>query len=211
MRIHRPILALALLLGAQFVLSGCLTIPTIADRVVELVTTTSVADTLHAVGSTNFILNDTGLFDVNSLGLAGILNDAGIDVSNVTGISLAGVSYQVITADANAARNINGTVKVSCAGGPTVDLVNPFSANAGAVTGEIPVSLSAAGVTQIDALLSQLLTAIKSGPGTVPNGFISYTINGASTPTSVATDFVYVLKLTLNVQGTVKTKMLTGS
>lgn len=211
MRIYRPIATLALLLGAPFVLSGCLTIPTIADRVVELVTTTSASDTLHAQGSTNFILNDTGTFDVNSLDIAGILDDAGIDVSDVTGISLAGVSYQVITADADAARNINGTVKVACAGGPTVDLVNPFSGNAGAVTGEIPVSLVQAGKDQINGLLASLLTAIKTGPGTVPNGNIAYTINGASTPTSVATDFRYVLKLTLNVQGTVKTKMLTGS
>jgi hypothetical protein len=211
MRNHRPIIVLALLLGAQFVLSGCITIPTMADRVVELVTTTSVADTLHASGSTNYILNDSGIFDVNSLGIAGILDDAGIDVSDVTGISLASVSYQVVTADVVASRNIAGTVKVSCAGGPIVDLVNPFNANAGAVTAPIPASLSAAGVTQINNLLAALLTAVKSGTGTVPNGNIIYTVNGTSTPSNQATDFYYVLKLTLNVQGTVKTKMLTGS
>jgi hypothetical protein len=199
-------LALAL---AGLVLSGCITTPEIADRIVELVTTTSVSDTLHASGSTNSII-DSGGVDVNDIDVPSILSNAGIDVSNVTGISLASIEYAVIQADPTAGRHLDGSIQVAVAGGAATDLVNPFGAAADAVTGFHAVSLHAGAVAQINNLLAQLLANVKNNAGPVANGHIDYTVSGTSTPTNTNTDFVYVLRLTLNVQGTVKTKVLTG-
>src|SRR5437879_2107535 len=103
MRMFLRFATFAVLLVTPIALWSCISIPTMADRVVELVTTTSVGDTLHADGTAN-INTDIGAFDVNDLDIAGILGNAGIDVSSVTGISLASVQYQIVRADPTPSR-----------------------------------------------------------------------------------------------------------
>ncbi len=206
-RHHKRVLAL--LAAAPLALSGCITIPTVADRVVELVTTEAVSDTVHAYGNTNTIVNTGGL-DVNSIDVVPILADAGIDASELSSITVANLAYRVVTPDTVASRHLSGTITVSAGGGPSTDLVNPFEVDAGAVTGWITVPMQHAGITQMNHLLAELLAVVKAGGGTVPNGILLYSVSGTSSPASTTTDFRYELRLTVNISGNVRTKVLTG-
>lgn len=209
MRIHRFAPVLGVLLLVQVFAAGCLTIPTIADRVVELVSTQSVTEGFTADG-TNNITVDQRTIDINSeVDIASALDDAGIDASNVTSITVASVAYRVTRGDTNSpARTIDGDVKVACQGNSSVGLIDNFSGAAGAPTGWIYPTLNPAGVAQINALLADLLTQVQGGA--TANSTLTYTINGVSSPTGVATDFDYELRLTINIVGTIKTKILTG-
>jgi hypothetical protein len=206
-------LRLATVLGVALLVpmftSGCLTTPTIADRVVDLVTTQSVTEGFTADG-TNNITVDTKTIDINNeINISDALSNAGIDVSDVSSISVSNVAYRITRGDTNAAdRTIDGNVQVACQGHASVGLIDHFTGAAGAPTDWTYPVLNSAGVGQINALLADLLTQVKGGA--TANSTLTYTINGVSSPTSVATDFDYELRLTINIVGKVKTKILTG-
>lgn len=184
---------------------GCILIPEIKDRIVELALTGETVVEFHATGSTGAIdeLKTINLRD--SVDLPGILADAGVDVNDVTQIALSGVAYRVSVADANASKQITGgNVTIARGAGSPQPLVTAFTAGAGAVSSFTTSSLDAAGVTIINALLANWLAELQGGPAAVTT--ITYHATGTTSP-APNTDFYWQLKITLSVAGKVKVKV----
>jgi flagellin-like hook-associated protein FlgL len=187
--------------------AGCILIPEIKERVVELAVGASTTVESHATGTTN-VYDDTRTVDVKAdVNLKDVLDENGVDVTDVKSIKLAGVSYRVTTAQAG--RTISGgTVTIgrgSSAVVPTHTLVTSFNASAASTTGWITVPLSADGVTQVNTLLDDLLKDVKGTPAS--NTVVTYRIQGTSNPGNVDTDFVWEFKLELSIIGSVKVKV----
>lgn len=183
---------------------GCLLIPQLKDRLVELA--------LSGTSSTTFTVNGSAtaadeLATVNvstELDLQTILNDAGIDVSQVTHIGLSGVSYRIVRADADPSREITGgtiTIQRGIAGA-VENLVTGFSAAPGAVSGYQNVTLDAAGVAVVNALLADILEDLKGTPNPEPSATFHLTGNMTST-SGTAADFDVELKVTIGITGTI--------
>lgn len=181
---------------------GCLLIPQLKDRVVELAVTGSTTVEFHASGLINSFDETRSLDLRDEVDLQQILDDAGIDVTNVTNIALSGVAYRISVADPEASREIvNGTVKVTRSGGSEQTLVTAFNAAAGAVTDFTTATLDANGVTQLNNLLDEWLTELKGGAPA--NTAFSYHVSGDSFPSNVNTDFYWEVKVTISITGTV--------
>lgn len=207
MRLSRILLATALLAGAQALTSGCILFPKLEDRVVELATNGSVAAPFHATGVINSFSQSKSIDLKDSLDVAKLLDDAGIDVANVESIKLAAVSYRITQADPTSGRKIqHGHVSFQRSGGPAVDLASEFEANADAVTGELTPTLNAPGVAEVNGMLADLLAQLKGGP--VANTAFTYALSGNSVPSDVNTDFVFEFRITVSIVGTVKTKVI---
>ncbi|HVP14116.1 MAG TPA: hypothetical protein VMS88_01155 [Terriglobales bacterium] len=188
------------------VASGCLVVPQIKDKVIDLVTGSEVIAPFTTFGSTD-IFTQTATVDLRDfLDIAGILDNAGIDVSDVKSITVSGVSYRIIRAEAG--RTItSGDVLVGVSGAaPTDTLIADFSGSAAAVTDWIYPRLGVAGVTQLNDLLAGIVHELKTG--TPVDQRVSYTVHGVSTPVGVDTNFDYEIRLTVSIVGTVKTKWL---
>jgi hypothetical protein len=205
MRNHRFLATTTLALLALTAGTGCMLFPQLKDKVVDLVTSGSVTAGFQARGSTD-VYSETKTIDIrDSLDVAQVLDDAGIDVADVKSITLGGVSYRITKAQAG--RTItDGTITVQRSGGAEADLVGSFTADAGAVTGWITPTLTAAGVTQLNDLLADVLAELQGGAPA--NEVITYSVSGTSNPTGTDTDFDYQLRLTISIVGKVKTKWL---
>jgi hypothetical protein len=194
-------LGLTMLLG-----QGCLLLPEIEKRVVELAVGGSTTQEFVAAGELN-VHDRRDTVDVSTaIDLPALLDNAGIDLSDVEDIKFAGAAYRVTQPDPTANREIqNGTVTIQrgLAGTetPLIDnfdvLVNdPANATFQAAT------LNTAGVALINQLLTDLLTALKAG--LPPSNTIIVThVNGTSVPGSVPTDFKYEIRLDVSIVGTV--------
>ena len=192
---------LALLAG-----TGCLVVPSIKDKVVDLVTGSELVAPFTTFGSTD-VFTQTETVDLRSvLDIAATLDEAGIDVSDVKSITVSGVSYRITRAEAG--RTItSGEVLVGVGGAaPSDTLIADFSGSAAAVTGWIYPRLGTAGVTELNDLLAGIVHELKTG--TPVDQRVSYTVHGISTPVGVNTDFDYEIRLTLSIVGSVKTKWL---
>jgi hypothetical protein len=190
------VVALAVLNG------GCILIPEMKDRIVELALTGDAVVEFHATGSTGLIdeLRTINLRD--SVDLAKILADAGVDVNDVTNIALSGVAYRVSVADANPSKQIvDGNVTIARGAGGPQPLVTSFTAGAGAVSSFTTAPLDAAGVGIVNALLTDWLAELKGGA--LANTLITYHATGTTSP-APNTDFFWQLKITLAVTGKVK-------
>ncbi len=210
MRIHRIGLIAALLLATQLLGTGCILIPKIADRVVSLVTGGSIIVPLHAGGTTNLSADAKTINLRDSLDIAAVLKNAGVDADSVTSITVQSVQWRIVTPDPTAGRTINGTILVGTgAQGASSALITNFSGSATAVTGWQTATLNSAGMSQLNLLLAAILTELHGGA--MADERISYAESGSSSPTSVNTNFDYEVKLTLSIVGKVKTKVLTGS
>ena len=89
MRRFRIRLQMTLVLALAIVNGGCLLIPEIKDRIVELAVGGSTVVTFVSSGTLNSY-DETNTVDVMSgFNLAQILADAGIDVSNVSKVALS--------------------------------------------------------------------------------------------------------------------------
>jgi hypothetical protein len=210
MRIHRIGLIAALLLATQLLGTGCILIPKIADRVVSLVTGGSIIVPLHAGGSTNLSADAKTINLRDSLDIAAVLKNAGVDADSVTSITVQSVQWRIVNPDPTAGRTINGSILVGTGAlGATSTLISNFSGSATAVTGWQTATLNSAGMSQLNLLLAAILTELHGGA--MADERISYAESGTSSPTSVNTNFDYEVKLTLSIVGKVKTKVLTGS
>jgi hypothetical protein len=197
-------LPIALVLALAVMNGGCILIPEMEDRLVEL----AVAGTTNAtftVQGTNTVVDETQVVDVGTeLDLATILADAGIDVSNVTNIALTSVAYRIVRADPDPALEItNGTITVQRGGGSVDPLVTSFSAAPGSVSGFQNVALDAAGVATINTMLSDILTAL---PGAPANPTATFHLTGTSTG---PTNFDFEMKITVSITGTVSVRVPT--
>lgn len=203
MRYRSTLAALALvMLTAQ----GCLLIPEIEKRVVELAVGGSATQEFVASGELN-VHDQRDTVDLATvIDLPQLLDDAGIDISDVEDIKLAGVFYRVTQQDPTANREIqNGTVTIQRGlGGTETSLVSNFNVavNDPANATFQPGNLASPGVALVNQLLTDMLTAVKAGLP-LPNSILITHVNGASSPANVETNFKYELRMDLSIVGTV--------
>lgn len=203
MRTHRLLKVAALALVAALPNSGCVLIPELKDKIVQMVVGGSVEVPFTSTGKINNI-NETKTIDLTQeVDVAQILDDAGIDVSDVTDIKMSGASYIVLQPDAAADRTIvNGTVTAQRGSGPVTPIVTSFTETVNTVTSYKTAPIDPAGVTLINQMLSDYLTALKAGT-TPTNMVITYTLTGQSTP-SAPTGFTWQVKLDVSIVGNVE-------
>jgi hypothetical protein len=207
MRARKVLSLAAFALTAQVMASGCLLFPELKDKIVELATSGTVTADFHAQGIINTYTEIKTIDIRDSVDIAQVLTDAGIDVADVKKITVGGVAYRITAADPTTGRQIqNGSITVQRQGGLAADLVTNFTANADATTGWITPTLDPAGVTELNNLLADILTELQGGAAA--NEVITYTVSGNSVPADVSSDFRYQLRLTISVVGTVKVKTL---
>lgn len=202
MKTLRRTLALAAASLVALGSSSCLLIPEIEKRVVELAVSGSAAVTFNSVGTLNNH-DDVQTIDIrNFVDIAQALDDAGVDIENVQSIALAGVSYRTVRQDPTANRQIvGGTVSFQRQGGAEVPLVTGVTEDVNTVTSYKTATISAAGVSEINGLLQDLLAELQGGPPA--NTVFDYHVTGQSVPGAVGTDFAWELKLDIHMVGTI--------
>lgn len=221
MRMHTSLKALALALPLAFALNGCILIPQIEDRVVELAVGHAIVIPFDANGSTNFE-NDANTVDMDGgFDLAAVLDDAGLDASDVKDVKVASVSYRVTRAEPGRSidngqvefktfttdpGDVSGTLGAPPTAGYT-QLVTNFSGSAASTTGWIAVPLASGGVDALNTLLAQFLADVQNGTSTHPR-YLVYHVYGASNPGGTPTDFDWEFRLQLSIVGTFKTKVV---
>jgi hypothetical protein len=221
MRIQTSLKTLALALPLAFALNGCLLIPQIEDRVVELAVGHAILIPFNANGSTNFE-NDANTVDMDGgFDLASVLDDAGLDASDVKDVKVASVSYRITRAEAGRSidngqvefktfttdpGDVSGTLGAPPTAGYT-QLVTNFSGSAASTTGWIAVPLASGGVAALNTLLGQFLNDVKTGQSTHPR-YLVYHVYGTSNPGGTPTDFDWEFRLQLSIVGTFKTKVV---
>ncbi len=200
---------LLLVLSLGVMGAECPSIPTIEDRVVELVMGASATVRFEARGHENVFGRLQTIDLVEGIDLRKLLDDAGVDVSDVMGISLYGVSYRVVKSDPQADRAIqNGQVMVGRGETPNRVLIQDFNEEpVNAVVDWKPADLHPDGVELINDLLDEYLNAVRYG-SSLPTGQVSCLPSGVSTPDNVSTDFDWELKIDINVVGQIKVKVL---
>lgn len=221
MRMHTSLKTLALALPLAFALNGCILIPQVEDRIVELAIGHSIVIPFNANGSTNFE-NDANTVDMDGdFDLASVLDDAGVDASDVQDVKVASVSYRITRPEAGRSidngqvefqtftsdpGDVSGTLGAPPTAGYT-QLVTNFSGSAASTTGWIGVPLASGGVDALNALLAQFLADVKNGTTTHPR-YLVYHVYGTSNPGAVATDFDWEFRLQLSIVGTFKTTVV---
>lgn len=221
MRTQTTLKTLALALPLAFALNGCILIPQIEDRVVELAVGHSIVIPFNANGSTNFE-NDANTVDMDGgFDLASVLDDAGIDASDVKDVKLASVSYRITRAEAGRSidngqvefktfttdpGDVSGTLGAPPSAGYT-QLVTNFSGSAASTTNWIAVPLASGGVDALNTLLGQFLADVKNSTATHPR-YLVYHVYGTSNPGGTPTDFDWEFRLQLSIVGTFKTKVV---
>jgi hypothetical protein len=193
---------MALVLAMAVMNGGCLLIPDFQDKLVELAVSGSTSAVFTVDGSAT-TADETKAVDVaTELDLKQILEDAGIDVSDVTHVALSGVAYRIVRPDADPSREItNGTITVQRGGGAVENLVTGFAAGPGAASGFQNVSLDPAGVTVVNGLMEAIRLALPNPPA---DGLITFHLTGDMTSGSGnPADFDVELKITVSVTGTI--------
>jgi len=169
MKTYRLLPIAVIALAALSMGSGCPTVPSLKDRLVEMALGGSTTLTIVATGVVNTydeIGTENLTTDVN---IKQMLDDAGIDVSQLKDIKLAGISYRVTEPDPIAGRSIdNATVTAGRGAGPgpgttPTPLITNFSQNVGAATNWTQAPLDPAGVTLINGILTDMIALAKSG------------------------------------------------
>lgn len=206
---------LALSLTALTVQGGCVILPEVKTKIVELVASGVACDTLTSLGE----INNHDDFDVvdfkYGIDIQQALEDAGIDVSEVTEVAVWGVTYKTTQPDPNGAREIvNGTVTVQrgsynpisdtfTPSGAEVELISNFNVVVNSVTSDQTAPVSADGITLINQILNDCLNEAK-GLGPAPNTAIQYHVTGQSLPMDVPTDFKWRICVKVNMKGNVE-------
>jgi hypothetical protein len=205
MRINRIWLPVVLLLASQ-TLGGCVLFPELKDKIVDLVTGTSVKVSFPVNGLID-VYNDSKTIDIrDSVDIGKVINDAGINISDIKSITVSGVAYRITQEDSDPNRQINGAVQVAASGGPLTNLIDNFNAACGKKTGWNKVTLDPAGVTVLNHLCAAILAELQGGAAA--DEHITYSVAGTSTPIGVNSDFAYEIRLTINIVGKVKVKTL---
>jgi len=206
---YLPRLVLAFALGAMN--GGCVLIPEIEDRVVELAVGGSTVVEFVSNGTVNQHDETNTVNVLEGFNLAQILADAGIDVSNVTNIALSGVEYRVTVADPQAGRQIvNGNITIARGLSGELTLLSGFNAAADAVTGwqVAPLDPGGAAVTEINAMLNDIRTELPLSP---PPELTTITchVTGQSLPLGIPTNFTFEMKVKITITGTVQVSVPT--
>lgn len=203
MRMHTALKTLALALPVALAVNGCILIPEVEDRIVELAVGASTSAEFHSQGASTS-LNDTKTIDIKlDVNLSEILSDNGIDASDVKDIKIAGLSYKVVVPQASQSIT-GGTLKAHRGAGADTTIATGVSANLSAATGYITVPLTSDGSKFVNNLLYELLREAKGGPAAA-NTNITYTVTGTS---AVAPNFTWAFKLDVTMVGSFKTTVV---
>jgi hypothetical protein len=194
---------LVLLLASMPLLGSTCTDEKIVDLVIGFPTTVR----LVAEGETNTHM-DSDTIDVKAdLDIPGALDDAGVDPSELTDVTVSEVFYRVIQPDTNDPNRTieNGSLTVArVIGGvpqaPAV-LVSGWSMNAGSANVadpnawiDITADIGAPGIALLNQFLDECVTELNGGPP-VTNPEIQYTVSGDSIDPAIATLFEYEIKV----------------
>ena len=197
---------LALVLIAAVIGNGCLLIPEVQKKTIELAAGGSTTIAFPVSGTIQSgTLDET--VDFTDLDLATVLSDAGIEVSNVKDIKLAGVEYRVSVADPVPDRQIQiNDITIQVGAGAAKQLVaTSFTDGVNSVydfkLAPINVASSAA-VLEINGLLDNVLENLKGGAPL--NTVLSCTMSGASIPANASMNFTLELRLKVSVVGTME-------
>lgn len=206
---------LSLVLVALVVEGGCVIIPEVNTKNVELVASVSACDTLVAAG----VVNNHDDFDVidikDGLDINQALSDAGIDVSAVDSIVVWGITYKTTQPDPDGTREIvNGNVTVTrgsynpitqvfTPSSAELDVITNFNVTVNSVTTDQTAPVSAAGIALINQILQDCLNEAK-GFGPALNTAIQYHVTGISNPQNVPTDFKWRICVFANMKGKVE-------
>jgi hypothetical protein len=203
MRRTTALKTLALALPMALAMNGCILIPEIEDRTVELAIGASTSAEFHSAGATTS-LSDTKTVDIKlDVNLSDILADNGIDATDVKDVKLAGLSYKIVVPQTG--QSISGGTLVARRGaGADTTIASGVTADASSATGFITIPLNADGVKFINNLLYDLLREAQGGPAAT-NTVITYTVTGTS---AVAPDFTWAFKLDVSVVGSFKTTVV---
>jgi hypothetical protein len=205
MRTTRIRLLGVLLAAASIAGNGCILLPEIKDKVVQLAVGGTTSAEFVAAGLINtFDQRDTVNID-QEVNLTKILSDAGIDVSGVKDIKVSGISYRVVKPDPVANRQIQGGTVTAQRLGVTgeVPVVTSFTETVNSVVSYKTAPVDPAGVGLMNGVLTDLLTSAQNGTAMV-NPVIVFHINGVSSPTNQVSDFTWEIKLNVSVLGEVK-------
>ena len=198
---------MALVFALAVANGGCILIPQLRDRVVELALAKSTTQTFTSTGIIN-VYRDSVTVDLGTeIDLAQILQDADVDSSQAKSITLSGVEYRVTVPDPNSGRHIDGDVYVRREGLTEHTLVTGFSEDVNSVTSFKTATLDANGVGDLNNLLADLLAELKGGP--VANKTVTFAVYGTSSPPNVSTSFTWELKITISVVGTISVRVPT--
>ena len=207
MRRLYPWQKMALALSALALVSGCILIPEIVKKIVELALSGSTTVDFVAVGILNTHDARKTIDVEKDLNLLKVLDDAGIRVADLKDIKLLSVSYRVTRPEAatpgREIQNGNVTIERGSGGGTETPLVSNFNVLVNAATTFQAALLDQAGVALVNALLQDILTKAKGGVPTNPDLRITYHVTGDSVPGNVPTDFDWQLKIEVSIVGTV--------
>jgi hypothetical protein len=197
---------LALVLIASVAGSGCLLIPEVQKKTIDLAAGASTTIEFPVSGTIQSGTLDKTV-DLTDLDLATVLSDAGIDVSNVKDVKLAGVEYRVSAADPVPSRQVqinDITIQVGTQAAQKL-VASSFTDDVSSVYGfklaPIDVASSAA-VGEINGLLDNLLDNLKGGAPL--NTSLRCTMSAASIPANASMDFTLELRLKVSVVGTME-------
>lgn len=213
MRKNALLSLLALALTALTAQGGCIIIPEVKSKAVELVAAGTVCDTLAAIGIVNNH-DDTDVVDVKGgLDIQEVLRDAGIDVSDVDSVAVFGVTYRTTQPDPNSTREIvDGQVTVQrgtlvgssfTPSSAEVVLISNFDQVVNDATTDMTAPVSADGIQLLNDLLRDLLAEAK-GQTIVIDSAIRYHVTGVSNPQGIATDFRWRICVKVNIKGEVE-------
>jgi hypothetical protein len=206
MHAKRWLQPLVLVLIVAVMGNGCLLIPKVQKKTIELAAGGSTTIEFPVLGTIQSGTLDQTV-NLAGLDLATVLSDAGIDGSNVKDIKLAGVEYRVSVADPEPDREITiNDITIQVGAGAEKKLVaTPFTDAASSVydfkLAPIDVASSAA-VLEINGLLTNLLDNLKDGTA-LPTS-LSCTMSAASIPADASMNFTLELRLKVSVVGTME-------
>lgn len=185
-----------------FSAASCPLIPDADTRTVELAVTGSAVQGFEARGIIN-TYDQSETFNLgDDINIRQILDDNGVDVADVTDISVANVYVRCTTPDPNPGRAITNThVSVTAPGGGPQPLVDNFSLTVDSATDWTEVPLLPQGVNAINGVLDQLLSDLRAGSDS--NLELGYSASGISVPTGASSNFDWEIRLDLNIVGTV--------
>ncbi len=207
MKIHRLLPIAVIALGGLSLGSGCPTIPSLKDRVVELaVNLSTTLPPFHGDGPGAHFTSTDPAFDFNNVDLSALLSGTDVDLSDVTGIKLAKVSYAVTTGAGIPLTITNGQVTVHRGTAADVVLIQNFTQDVTNPTGFVMAPLQPAGVDVLNQVLADLLASAKAGTP-LANPLLKYTVSGDASNATAAYHFQWTLKLEVSVSG--KTKKIT--
>ncbi len=213
MRKNALLSLLALVLTALTVQGGCVIIPEVKTKLVELVASGTACDTLDAIGVINNF-DETDVIDVKAgLDIPSVLDEAGIDANDVDSIAVYGITYKTTQPDPNDQREIvNGQVTAQrgrlvgstfTATGPEVVVISSFDQVVNDATTDQTAPVSAQGVQMLNGLLQALLDEAK-GQGFVDDSAIQYHVTGMSNPQDVQSNFKWRICVKVNIKGKVE-------